>query len=116
MTDDFSQADKQELAAHIDRQLQALLQEQQRAEVDGQPVQLDQQSVGRVSRIDAIQQQQMALARLAQLQQRRAALQQARQALQSDDDYGYCEQCDALIPLARLKIDPAARCCVGCAD
>jgi len=116
MTDEFSRADKQALAEHISRQLQALQQEQQRASVDGQPVQLDQQSVGRVSRIDAIQQQQMALARLAQLQQRSAALQKAQRALSDNEDYGFCEQCGRLIPLARLKIDPAAQCCVACAD
>lgn len=117
MADQFSAQQKQALAEHIDSMLAALQQEQQRASVEGRPVQLDQQSVGRVSRIDAIQQQQMALARLAQLQRRVGELRVARQALRDDDeDYGFCVQCGQLIPLARLKIDPAAECCVGCAD
>ncbi|NNE63206.1 MAG: molecular chaperone DnaK, partial [Gammaproteobacteria bacterium] len=39
-----------------------LQQQLEKTQADSQPVTLDQQSVGRVSRIDAIQQQQMAIA------------------------------------------------------
>ncbi|MDJ0777282.1 MAG: TraR/DksA family transcriptional regulator [Gammaproteobacteria bacterium] len=77
------------------------------------PVTLDQQSVGRVSRIDAIQQQQMA----------RASQQQARQTLRrvelalgrmADGDYGYCQHCGETIAYARLEAQPFASLCVDC--
>lgn len=77
------------------------------------PVTLDQQSVGRVSRIDAIQQQQMAR---AGEQQARARLQQIGRALEkfSDDGYGWCESCEEPIAYARLAAKPETPYCLGC--
>ena len=78
-----------------------------------QPVSLDQQSVGRVSRVDAIQQQQMAL---AGREQAAGQLRQVVQALQRIDDgvYGICLRCDEPIAAARLQAQPYARLCVAC--
>lgn len=78
-------------------------------------VTLDQQSVGRLSRMDAMQAQSMALA----AQRRRdAELQRIEQAFKrlEDGDFGYCVECDAEIPLKRLELDPAATHCVACAQ
>ena len=109
--------EKRDLAAHIKALIDDTQAEAGRAAQQSLPVQLDQQSVGRVSRIDAIQQQQMALARSAQLKQSLQRLQTALQALQADDsDFGVCEQCDQPIPLGRLKINPAVTRCVRCAE
>lgn len=85
------------------------LSEQSRSTVD-----LDQQSVGRLSRMDAMQQQAMAQATERQRQQ---DLQRIEAALKRIDagDYGYCLQCDEEIPQKRLEIDPAAVTCVKCA-
>ncbi len=78
------------------------------------PVSLDQQSVGRVSRVDAMQQQAM-----AQAQERSRALElvQIEQALAriETQEYGYCLECDETIAPKRLEIDPAARLCIACA-
>jgi DnaK suppressor protein len=78
-----------------------------------QTVTLDQQSVGRVSRIDAIQQQQMAL---ASQQQARALLGSVEQALRriDDGDYGHCEDCGEAIAFARLQAQPFASLCIDC--
>ena len=78
-----------------------------------EPVTLDQQSVGRVSRIDAIQQQQMAL---ANRQQAAARLRQVEQALQRIDagDYGDCLECGEPIAVARLEAQPWCRLCIDC--
>ncbi len=78
-------------------------------------VTLDQSSVGRLSRMDAMQQQAMALvgqARQGDLLQRiKAAL------IRIDEgEYGECIECLSPIPIARLEIDPAVECCVNCAD
>lgn len=78
------------------------------------PVILDQQSVGRLSRMDAMQQQSMDLAREQRRQQRLAVLAAALQRIEVDD-YGYCLGCDEPIKPARLQIDPAVTTCVSCA-
>ena len=78
------------------------------------PVELDQQSVGRLSRMDAMQQQAMSK---ATEQKRRLDLMriEAAERRLRDGDYGYCEECDEEIPDGRLAIDPMAENCVGCA-
>jgi len=77
-------------------------------------VALDQQSVGRLSRMDAMQQQKMAE---ATERQRSAELQRIEAALVRLDDgeYGYCERCGEEIPDKRLAIDPSVGTCVACA-
>ena len=84
-----------------------------------QPVTLDPQRVGRVSRIDASQQQQMAKARSLQLKQRIQALKNAslrlEQGLGSELEYGYCENCDKPILFERLQFNPAVLRCIQCA-
>lgn len=78
------------------------------------PVELDQQSVGRLSRMDAMQVQQMAQ---AVERRRRDRIEKIRRALAriEDGDYGYCHECDEPIAPGRLDIDPAAHLCVNCA-
>lgn len=77
-------------------------------------VTLDQQSVGRVSRIDALQRQAMAEAtqrqRAVEIRRIDAAL-----ARLDDDEYGWCEACGEAIATRRLEIDPAASVCIECA-
>lgn len=77
-------------------------------------VTLDQQSVGRLSRMDALQQQAMAQ---ATERQRVAELQRIANALQliEDGDYGWCDICGDAIPQKRLEIDPSVTVCVRCA-
>lgn len=77
-------------------------------------VALDQQSVGRLSRMDAMQQQAMAA---ATERQRSAELQRIEAAFARIDDgeYGFCERCGDEIPDKRLTIDPSVTVCVRCA-
>jgi len=77
------------------------------------PVALDQQSVGRLSRMDAMQQQAMHIANDARRQQRHMALLAALKRMDAGD-YGYCHQCDEMIGAGRLAIDPAVKLCVHC--
>ncbi len=78
-------------------------------------VTLDQSKVGRLSRMDALQAQQMAqeMARRRQIQ-----LQKIESALRRMDarEYGYCLICDEEIMLARLEFDPATTRCIKCVD
>lgn len=77
-------------------------------------VTLDQQSVGRLSRMDALQGQAMAQ---ASERQRRADIQRILAALQrlDEDEYGYCVECGDEIAEKRLEVDPAAAFCINCA-
>lgn len=80
---------------------------------DRGPVTLDQQSVGRLSRMDALQGQAM-----AQEQERRRAHERARIELAlrrvEEGTYGLCEECGEPIAARRLEVDPAAIYCVPC--
>lgn len=82
---------------------------------DRAPVELDQQSVGRVSRIDSLQVQAMAQASEARRLARIRQLQFTLSRLQ-DEEFGYCVECGEFIGIARLDIDPAALRCVACAQ
>ncbi len=79
-----------------------------------EPVALDQQSVGRLSRMDAMQQQAMSQATQATRKHNLLRVDKAERRVR-DGDYGYCEECGEEIPDGRLKIDPMAERCVGCA-
>jgi DnaK suppressor protein len=79
------------------------------------PVTLDQQSVGRLSRMDAMQGQEMAL---AANRRREAEITRINAALKRLDagDYGYCAMCDEPIAGKRLASDPSIATCVDCAS
>ncbi|MGF7007030.1 TraR/DksA family transcriptional regulator [Aminobacter sp. BE322] len=78
------------------------------------PVELDQQSVGRVSRIDAMQMQAMSQAVQRRRAARRVAIQQALKRIE-EDEYGYCVECGEPIAPGRLDVDPTFSACVRCA-
>lgn len=77
-------------------------------------VTLDQQSVGRLSRMDALQQQAMANATRQRRQQDLQRIEESLRLLDSGD-YGYCENCGEPIPGKRLQADPLATRCTACA-
>lgn len=81
---------------------------------DRAPVELDQQAVGRLSRIDAMQVRAMAEASETRRQGRLQRIDAALKRIE-DGSYGACLECDEPIPPRRLEIDPAAALCVSCA-
>lgn len=74
---------------------------------------LDQSKVGRLSRMDAMQQQHMADSTLQHTRQRLKLVQKALKKI-SDEEYGYCELCDENIAYARLQVNPEAQLCLKC--
>ena len=77
-------------------------------------VELQQDSVGRLSRMDAMQQQAMAQ---ATARTRKAEMSRIDDALQriEDGEWGYCLACGDEIAEQRLRHDPSATRCVNCA-
>ena len=77
------------------------------------PVELDQQSIGRLSRMGAIQQQSMDLAREERRKARIAMLTAALRRIDGDE-FGFCFACGEEIAMKRLEIDPTVTLCVDC--
>lgn len=77
-------------------------------------VMLDQQSVGRLSRMDALQGQAMAQ---ATAQRRELQIRKIHAALEriAEGEFGYCFDCGDLIARPRLDLDPTATLCISCA-
>lgn len=78
------------------------------------PVELDQQSVGRLSRVDAMQAQQIAMAADRQRQLQITRIQRALRQMDAGE-FGRCLECDDIIAEGRLEADPATPLCVSCA-
>ncbi len=79
------------------------------------PVELDQNRVGRLSRMDAMQGQAMAKANEQRQRQLLTEIERAEARLLSGD-YGRCIECDDFIVEARLSADPTVQTCIGCAS
>ncbi len=77
-------------------------------------VHLDQQSVGRLSRMDALQSQALAKAGKARAD-RQLQLIEAALLRVDNDEYGECRKCGEPINPKRLEVDPTSLCCIDCA-
>ena len=79
---------------------------------DSAPVELDQAAVGRLSRMDAMQQQAMSeetrRRRLREIAMIKAALDRIEEG-----EYGFCLTCGDAIPEPRLQLDPSIAYCVS---
>ncbi len=96
---------------HLQEQLREMLAQDEASK----PVQLDQQLVGRLSRMDAIQQQEMAKANRQQSERRRVTIRRALESI-AKDDYGFCHSCDEPIGYPRLKARPDTPLCLRCQE
>ncbi len=92
-----------------------LLAVEQSGQEAAQTVELDQTTIGRVSRMDALQKQAMAKEsqqrRTIQLQRIEASLQRIKKGI-----FGLCLRCGEEINMKRLAFDPTAPLCVDCAS
>ena len=76
-------------------------------------VSLDQSRVGRLSRMDAIQMQEMERANEARRAVENQRIEQALKLIE-DDLYGFCVICGETIARKRLELDPSFITCVAC--
>ena len=97
----------------LGEELQALSDTSAAAAEERRPVEFDQQSVGRLSRMDALQVQAMAQAvedrRQVRSQRVRAALKRL-----DEDEFGVCSQCGEDIPAGRIATDITVARCITC--
>ncbi|MEM7398132.1 MAG: TraR/DksA C4-type zinc finger protein [Pseudomonadota bacterium] len=102
------------LRAQLVARLQALSDTSETTADNRRPVALDQTSVGRLSRMDAMQGQAMAV---ATEQRRRDEARRIEAAIKRIDegDFGYCIACGEEIAAKRLDADPTAAMCIRCA-
>jgi DnaK suppressor protein len=71
--------------------------------------------IGRLTRVDALQAQQMALELRRRRQARLTRLERALRLI-AEGEYGTCSKCGEDIPKARLELYPDVRMCVECAS
>jgi DnaK suppressor protein len=92
-----------------------ILQSEDSGKEGTQTVELDQTTVGRVSRMDALQGQ--AMAKASQLR-RHTLLQRIETALRriENGEFGWCLRCGEAIATKRLDFDPTAPLCIDCAN
>jgi len=106
--------DLQYFKKRLEKRHEEIIAAQENRKKEVAPVELDQARVGRLTRMDAMQQQAMsqAAAHLADLELQR--IQSALGRMQSND-YGYCLICDEEIAEGRLRFDPSILTCISCA-
>ena len=79
----------------------------------GETVELDQSRVGRLSRMDAMQAQQMALEAARRRQEQMVAIDGALRRIAAGE-YGDCFVCGEVIDPRRLAVDPTLTRCMKC--
>ena len=109
---DLSEAQLEELQQLLVELKETLELGLAREGAEAKPVDLDA-PIGRLSRMDAMQQQQMAAANKRNTQIR---LQQVNASLAAfaSDDYGYCRLCEEPIGYPRLQAKPETPFCLEC--
>ena len=92
----------------------ALLGEDDQGAEGRKTVVLDQTSVGRLSRMDAMQQQAMAEATHRRRKARKGRITAALSRIE-EGEFGFCVDCGEDIACARLDLDPTVPTCLTCA-
>jgi DnaK suppressor protein len=110
--DPLTPAQLAELRAELERELARLERGMERRD-ETKTVELDQTSVGRLSRIDALQNQQITAGLRGREIARHGDLIAALERMERGS-FGRCERCEGAIPHGRLLVIPEARNCAGC--
>lgn len=98
----------------LEDRLAAIAADQEGRKAGSGPVELDQARMGRLTRMDAMQQQAMSQAAARLTEQERQRILAAFDRMKTGD-YGFCIVCDEEIHERRLRFDPSIATCVECA-
>lgn len=115
MTQTLSEAALAAIEARLLEERTMLSSDSAHSEDARRPVTFDQPAVGRLSRMDALQDQAMAKATEERRFRRRAQIDAALDRLR-DGTYGECVICGEEIAAGRLELDPAVATCLECAS
>lgn len=96
-------------------QLEHELVQAVKADESTDKVELDQSRVGRLSRMDALQNQQISLDKQRRRQHHLKAVEGALRRLEQGQ-FGQCFICDEPISLEQLRFDPTLTRCIDCAE
>lgn len=110
--DDLADTERKELSAALVVLEGELARAVNLAGEGARPVDLDQ-PIGRLSRMDAMQQQAMAKATREKAKVRLAQVRLALTAA-ADGEYGYCRRCEEPIGIGRLRSKPETPFCIEC--
>lgn len=112
MAEELSEREVQQLVSDLRALEIELTTMLERSKEGAKPVELDQ-PIGRLSRMDAIQQQKMLAAnrRSTELRMRKV---RASLAAAERGEYGMCLECEEPIGYRRLRAKPESRLCLGC--
>ena len=109
----FTKEELAELREELERQLARLLRSIEASEAALEPVELDQSRVGRLSRMDELQNQSLTR-NLHEREEIRLTLIRNALARLEEGTYGVCEACGSAIPFERLLVFPEATECGNC--
>jgi RNA polymerase-binding transcription factor len=102
-----------ELRIELNRQLTKLKKSMVVTEAALVPVELDQTAVGRLSRMDSLQNQGLTRNLAEREQVKLAHIQQALQRVE-ESTYGVCTACGEAVPFELLFVFPEAPTCAAC--
>jgi len=112
---DRSDIDIEAVKAYLAGRKAELEQVSESARDAGRTVELDQTRQGRLSRIDALQGQEMSKAAERRRQQELQRIQATFKRI-AEGEYGYCASCGDEIDKRRLDVDPTTPLCIDCAS
>ena len=104
-----------ELESRLRREREELVALGAESQQSSQTVELDQSRVGRLSRMDAMQSQAMAIEIKRRREIQITRIDTALQRL-ANDSFGLCVRRAEAIDQARLEFDPTSLLCIGCAS
>ena len=105
-------ADRQELKEKIELALKTLSKDIEDLKESIKPI-APENAIGRISRMDAINNKSINEATYRKASIRFVALQEALEKI-DDDDFGICVNCREIIPIGRLLLRPQSKACVKC--
>lgn len=109
----LSKEQVQELRAELERQLAKLKASMAVTDEALKTVELDQTAVGRLSRMDSLQNQGLAKGLRERETVRLALIQEALQRIAADT-YGVCDACGGPVVFERLFVMPESKTCAAC--
>ena len=97
----------------IKKELKKILNAIKKIEKIPKIVELDQQLIGRLSRMDSIIDKKMSVAKLERQKLRLKQLEESLKKIENED-FGVCIDCGEDIELNRIKSNPVVKKCIDC--